>query len=629
MRRVPVGAAALSAVVALPVASTTTTMSAVCPTALLQRRLYFGHKKVEPVAATTAFINPTDPAASGAYTGQEFTPREVRNMVLPLVPAEGSVNVMEVLASIPEAAAKFLRFGQSLTPDAYFSTLLGSEFQCRGGQLQFAPNSPAKSLAQQEAAVKKGQRGSRGMAPPPPPPSSFVSQRGAPTGFAAQQHLQQQTAKTTFRTTTEVLEVMVEYVPSFFVDVEKILEKMPSDLKHMIGTANVIQFFKKYRNFFDTQTNHGQSEVKLRADITHSRRGAADLKFAAGSGAADYLQNAASGGPKPPRNSEGNLIMGLAPKVPMEFTPMGDVLANVSDFVSRHPAFDSRMGVVGLFEKFPEYFQIVDGKVRVRPSWVAPNALKEHGLRDSPLPNAMARIMEKVPTEAGRTVETAELFALLTLDEKQEIKAQFRSFPRFLRMHGKEVIVSRDNLQVKRFLAELEKSCDSLASERLETDSLSPNDPIHQIQANMEEVEANWAVKALYEALPLMQAAELEDFQLLLPKSIRDALPKNLADELRRHPSYFAVWTYPDDETMTIVQRAKLTTPQLSDTDLTKAVLNMLPANGNGIDADKLLRRVPLNVQRYLFRTGLKTTIKERLSAYIEITEKGQIRRKN
>eukprot|EP00658_Telonema_sp_P-2_P037385 TRINITY_DN26890_c0_g2_i2.p1 TRINITY_DN26890_c0_g2~~TRINITY_DN26890_c0_g2_i2.p1 ORF type:complete len:127 (+),score=29.66 TRINITY_DN26890_c0_g2_i2:174-554(+) len=126
-----------------------------------------------------------------------------------------------------------------------------------------------------------------------------------------------------------------------------------------------------------------------------------------------------------------------------------------------------------------------------------------------------------------------------------------------------------------------------------------------------------------------MQAAELEDFQLLLPKSIRDALPKNLADELRRHPSYFAVWTYPDDETMTIVQRAKLTTPQLSDTDLTKAVLNMLPANGNGIDADKLLRRVPLNVQRYLFRTGLKTTIKERLSAYIEITETGQIRRKN
>ena len=151
-------------------------------------------------------------------------------MVLPLVPAEGSVNVMEVLSSIPEAAAKYLRFGQSLTPDAYFSTLLGSEFQCRNGLLQFAPNSPAKALAQQEAAVKKGQRGSRGMAPPPPPPSSFVSQRGAPTGFAAQQHLQQQTAKTTFRTPTEVLEVMVEYVLSGDrTDVNSVVVKWEGD----------------------------------------------------------------------------------------------------------------------------------------------------------------------------------------------------------------------------------------------------------------------------------------------------------------------------------------------------------------------------------------------------------------
>lgn len=600
---------------------------AVRPTSMLQRRLYFGDRKVEAVKTTTSYINPADPTSTG-YTGKEFSTREVRNMVLPLVPVEGSVNVMDVLAGIPEAAANYLRHGQSLSPDAYFSTLLGSEFTCKAGQLQFAPNSPAKALAQQEMAFKKGQR--RGAAPPPPPPSSFVSQRGAPTGFAAQQHNQQQTTKTSFRTPTEVLEVMVEYVPSFFVDVQLVVEKMPPDLKQMLGTVTVVQFFKKYRNFFDTQTNHGQAEVKLRADITHSRRGAADIKFAAGTAAADYLQNAASGSaPRPPRNSEMNLIMGVAPKVPMEFTPMGDVLANVSDFVARHPAYDSRMGVVGLFEKFPEYFQIVEGKVRVRPSWVAPNSLKEHSVKDSPLPEVMRRIMEKVPNEEGKTIETNELFTVLTPDEKQEIKAQFRSFPRFLRMHGKEVIVSKDNLQVKRFFAELEKSCDSLASERLETDSLSPNDPIHQIPANMEaEAEANWAIKALYEALPLMQAAELEDFQLLLPRSIRDALPKNLAQELARHPTYFSVWTYPDDDTVTIVQRAKLTTPELSDADLTKALLGMLPASGNPLDADKLLRRVPLNVQRYLYRKGLKVTVRERLSNYIEVTDKGQIRRK-
>lgn len=456
--------------------------------------------------------------------------------------------------------------------------------------------------------------------PPPPPPPTFAKKAETNSNPFSQLQSRDAKAQMGFRTPPEVLDVMIDYVPTFFVNVQTLVDVLPPEVVQMFGSQSPLMFLKKYRFYFEVQQHHGVPEVKLRNEVTHPRRGTADVKFAAGVGSVDYLQNAgAAAVRKPPRSSEANLVMGLAPKCPSEFSPIGEFLSSVHEFVSAHPAFDSRIGVTGILEKYPEYFQIVDGKVRVRPSTVAPGALAEIGMADTPLKSICEKLMAALPAEDGKPMDTPALFAKLALEEKQAIKQNYRSFPRFLRMHGKLFVVSPDNTLVKRFVPELERSADALASERLESDFLSPSDPIHNIPVSMaENTSADWSIKELYDALPLMQAAELDDFRMILPTSVRDALPKDLGAELAKHPDYFSVWQYPDDETVTIVQRAKLNTPQPTADELARAMVPMVPQGG--LTCDQLLRRVPLPIQRYLYRHGVKKVVEEHLKQYFIIS---------
>ena len=560
-------------------------------------------------APRTAFCQP--PSRVAVYP-PPFSPKDVRTAIIAHVPKDGSsVPIGKVLEQIAPRILRFLMEETGISVDAYMRQYFGGDLTLSPlGQLAYArgraPNAPSATAARAPAAA----------VPPPPKPTFAAVKKDANTPFS---QLNSRGAQQGFRSPSEVLEVLIDYVPTYAINVQTLVEALPVEVTGMFGTMTPLMFLKKYRFYFDVQQHHGVPEVKLRSEVAHPRRGIADVKYASGSGSADYLMNSKAAGPsagirKPPRNSEANLVMGLAPKCPSEYTPLGDFLAQVHEYVSTHPAFDARLGVTGLLEKYPEFFQILDGKVRVRPSTVAPGSIAELSTTDSPLPEVTVKLQAALP-EAGKVMDTPGLFATLSLPEKQAIKQAFRSFPRYLRSHGKVFVVSPDNTMVKRFVPELERSADALASERLEHDSLSPSDPIHNIPAAMDaDSSADWSVKELYDALPLMQAAELDDFKLILTSSVRDALPKDLAGELAKYPDYFSVWQYPDDETVTVVQRAKLTTPEPTDDELARAIVPMIPQGG--LTTDQLLRRVPLPIQRYLYRTGAKKVIAERLKEY-------------
>ena len=120
-----------------------------------------------------------------------------------------------------------------------------------------------------------------------------------------------------------------------------------------------------------------------------------------------------------------------------------------------------------------------------------------------------------------------------------------------------------------------------------------------------------WALREVYQQLPLSQCVELEDHLFILPKAVRDLLPadrKELRRVLDTYPGYFAVWSYPDNPTIAVIQRARLPFAPMTDSMLAARIAPMVPQGG--ITFDRLLRKVSPLVQRYLYRNGLQTVLK-------------------
>ncbi|CUG94335.1 Hypothetical protein, putative [Bodo saltans] len=356
----------------------------------------------------------------------------------------------------------------------------------------------------------------------------------------------------------------------------------------------------------------------------------------AGGAAASSSNNASSGllgSRQPPRNSEESLLLALVTKCPAEWQVLAEFLRMATPIMQKHPAYDARLGALGFLERHNTYFQLADGKIRVRPFYCAPNSLDVWDATTSAHPHIIAKVLAALPTSpsvspspAGDnqpSVETGTLQALLTEDEKLTVRQSSKSFARFLRMHGKLLVVSSDNTRVRHFVPDNEPCADHVAARRLEADSLNPNDPVLQIPATMNDnamsyEDAVYSVRELYDALPLVQAVVLKDLLALVPNVIRQSLPSTV-EEMRalmlRYPEYFACWAYPDDPTQLVVQRAKLVTSDISKEDLVRAVLPLIPQGG--LDAEKLMRRVPLPVQRYFYKYGLERMLKEHMADYV------------
>ncbi|EKG06294.1 hypothetical protein TCSYLVIO_002604 [Trypanosoma cruzi] len=549
-----------------------------------------------------------------------YAPWEIRALLLPLIPLGGAtVALREVIPLLPTAAREEMqRDGGS--PLAYVRQHFSDDVVVRGVEL-------SRSTVDLDGVVPHG--GARQAAPPPPPPPL----PSANSSRAAAQRPSQ--AAGGAKTVLEVLDTLVEFIPTFFVQQQMVADQLPSEVKKQYADSSFLFYIKRFRHYVDIRAHHGSTEIRLRPDFAHPKRGAADTRYATGLSNSDMLSQLARGR-RPPRNSEANLIHFIIPRIPSTYTPLATVLQDVSDIVSRHPSFDPRLGVTGLFEKYPEYFQIVDSKLRVRPFHSAPNSLDDLNATTSPLPTIYAKIKQLVDEyaegkdytveaeKAAAVVPTGKLYALLNNTEKKEVKTRCRSFPRFLRLHGEEIVVSVDNMKVYQFRPTYERCAETIMDQRLSMGSLSPDDPVLKIPAAIDDnSSADWAVRELYDALPLMQCAELDEVMSLVPPSVKSALPQEqekLVEHLALYPDYFLTWPYPDDPRVIVVQRAKLEPLPMEGEDIARVVMPMIPQGG--IEVSRLLRRVPLPLQRHFYRHGLKKVLGEMKNYFLIVGEK-------
>ncbi|SCU68133.1 uncharacterized protein TEOVI_000745800 [Trypanosoma equiperdum] len=578
-------------------------------------------------ASTAVGIGNLRRGNSGASThAGGYAPWEIRALLVPLLPVGNTfVHISSVIHLLPSAARKEME--REGTPLQYIEKYLSDSVIVRGSLLS--------RITTGASSCDKGNGCNKASVAPPPPPISV----GRASGPASQQQQQQQglppRGGAGAKTTLEVLDMLIEFIPTFFVQHQMVADQLPSEITKQFADSSFLYYLKRFRHYIDIRASHGNTEIRLRPDFSHPKRGAADSLYTTGLSSNDILSQLARGR-RPPRHSEANLIQFIVPRMPIEYTPIATVLQDVSDIVSRHPSFDPRLGVTGLFEKYPEYFQITDSKLRVRPFRSAPNSLDDLNATTSPLPAIYEKVKQLVDAQAegkdyskesekaAAIVPTGKLYALLTNVEKTEVKAKCRSFPRFLRLHGEEIVVSVDSMKVYKFRPTYEPCAETLMDQRLMMSSLSPSDPVLKIPATMEESSsADWAVRELYDALPLMQCAELSEVMSLVPPSIRDALPKELeklVEHLALYPDYFATWPYPDDPTVMVVQRAKLEPLHLKNEDIVRMVLSFIPQGG--IEAHKLMRRVPLPLQRHFYRHGLKRVLGELKDYFLIVGDK-------
>jgi hypothetical protein len=480
------------------------------------------------------------------------------------------------------------------------------------------------------------------MEPPPPPQPTGPSQRyGGPAGVAGffggtplssgdttattVQCGHQEKAPVPLRTAVQVMDVLVEFIPTFYISVDDVAPNIPSNVQELFAGASLRFYLKRLKHYVDLRTAFNSTEVRLKPTFDHPRRGAADARYRIGGSGLNIAEGVQNSNQlrRPPRNSEANLIGLVAPRVPKTFTLLAEVLHEIAPIISRHPAFDARLGVVGLLGKYPEYFQLINGQLRARPYRVAPNSLGELDLETSPLPHVFEKVLARVEEaaagknyavateKAAAMVSTGRLYSLLNAHEKTEVKQKCRSFPTFLRLHGKDLVVSVDKMRVYKFIPEHEACVDTLMDERLRMNSLDPNDPILKIPAEMApESNADWAVRELYDALPLVQCAELDEVLSLVPPAVRDALPKEVAGVrslLEQYSEYFSIWPYPDDEDVIVVQRAKVEQPVLDQAEIVRMVVPLIPQGGTTLTS--LRTRAPLQLQRYFYRHGTVATL--------------------
>lgn len=636
-------------------------------------------------------------ASPAASPNEEFTPAEILDSVLKFVPSNSTLKLGEVLKLIPGPMAKcVVRQHHGL---GYFLKRHGSHvIQLNGDLLSRRTDSTASRSTPSEAAAPTGvadlppawrppekreisstpkevpsttaepskpsapqAAGGKGAAAPPPPPPFAripgqnikplhpVSAYGGLSGVGFH--------RTGGHSPQEILELLVDFIPTFWADIHDVEGMLPPQVKDLY--ANKLKFstfLRKYRFFFDVRNqNHGQ-EVRLREEIQHPRRGFADKRFSSTLVSSDLMNNLANAvksttaaaavvppppsinQPSRPQFSAQALLSIVYSCCPDDFVKVEVVQGKLPKEVTAMAQFQTPSGIGGIIEQNPEFFQIVEGKVRKRPAGVAPNALDSRTIKDSPMPDIFAKILQAVPNEPTQSVDTAVLLAGLEEEEKQRIRTDFRSFPRFLRSHGGQVMVSPDNLKVRRFdeslmpprpmKTEIPNPSDAAGS----ADSTPPPPPspldaeIQRATTSAEAVAgalelpttmpaepgATWALRELFDSLPLLQVAELDDVLFGLAPAIRAMLPserEELLQLLGKYPNYFEVWPFPDNPSVTIIKRTAVNIHLVPLTDLVRALYPLIPQGG--IACDKLLRKVPPPIQRYLYRHGFQKTLGE------------------
>lgn len=506
-------------------------------------------------------------------------------------------------------------------------------------------------------------------------------QQGGAAGHDPIQHAMEAAFMTkSWRSPAEIVDNLMDYIPSYWAPMKAVHNHLPFEIKELYqNKMKLSQFLRKFNYYFDTKLTQRGAEVRVRMDCSHPKKGAADDRYGQHQRRhqlqQDQHQAEFSAEQKASTSSSPSSTLDISPapnaslsaktalKKPLyvevdahtlagqlkqlcsnTFVPVKEFQAGLPNTITGHPEYDASAGVLPTLEKHPFIFQVVDGAVRLRQAGVAPNALEKLGRDqdDSPLPAIFAKVMQSLPSHPGdcSPVEISTVLAKLSSDEKTEIRNKYRSLPRFLRLHGAAIEVSRDNTTIRRWeepRGSTASTSGSVEEAALELDLQSAGDVEDPFEPQLAEGAAalpktggvadasavQWALKELYSGLPLSTAVPLDDAVSMLPAQMREAVMNSetpIQEQLNKYPDYFMCWASPDDEKTFIVQRTMIGVPEFELDEVVSVVKSLTPQGG--IASEKLLRRVPPRMQRFLFRHGLKTTLMKRPDEFLVVNDK-------
>ncbi|SCU69165.1 uncharacterized protein TEOVI_000072200 [Trypanosoma equiperdum] len=521
-----------------------------------------------------------------------------------------------------------------------FLTCASRELQRRGAASRVPPPLP-------NVRGTPTRLGSATKLPPPPPLPGAVASTHAALPWKSPQ---------------EVLLTFIEYIPTFYVPVHCVAAILSEDSrKYFIGRGRFLSFIKRYRFFFDVRVIDGvRADVKLRDDLNHPRRGAADEKFVMTDvgdvinyvALPEYIvsldsieQSNGSVALKPAAappavhvrlEERVPVLERLKALVPSEFTLIDQVEESVPEDVLFHPYFDCQGGLVAIASKFPEHFQVIEGMIRRRPPHLAPLALNDYTLDNSPIPDVAKMVQEQVCcSDIPQWVSITSLYEQLTRDQKKLIKREFKSFAGFLRAHGKSLSLSQDMLQVAKWIPHHKKDPTSLSSEGNGDDKkevITEGSSDGAARGNGSDTSARAApqtamkvqyeythiqvINELFDKFPSNRTLNLVEVLELVRPDMRYSLPKKVVAWLASYPSYFVV----DDPTEKDPQKVRIR--RASDRqplDIAFELYQYIPQEG--ITEDELLPKLSDFHREHVKRMGLPHVVNS-LSEWLILEER-------
>jgi hypothetical protein len=414
------------------------------------------------------------------------------------------------------------------------------------------------------------------------------------------------------------------------------------------GKGKFVLMLKKYRFFFDVRTSDiGMVDVKLRDDVNHPKRGAADAKymmtdvgdqrtytvrpeFITSMESIEVFQETVSVKPQqaPPAihvrmEERVPVVDRLKTLIPSQFTMIEEVEEKVPEDVLFHPYFDCQGGLPAIASKFPELFQVVDGLIRLRPPHIAPLATNDTALEKSSLPTVAEKVMKVVcATDIPQWVSITSIYEMLSLEEKRMIKKEFKSFAGFLRAHGASVSISQDTLKVSKWIPPTRRASaaptpTAAAPPATSTPGTSTG------TASMEKLYTpTHVINELFDRFPRNKTLSLPQVLELIPYDMRASVPKRVVLWLRGSSSYFVVENPDEMVPQNVrVRRATDTVPL----DIAQALYPFIPEEG--ISRQRLLQVLPEATQELVNRLELENVVQS-LSEYLELIDGDVFRKK-
>jgi hypothetical protein len=481
--------------------------------------------------------------------------------------------------------------------------------------------------------------GKKGLPPPPPLAGrKLATSAGGGTSSGAIA-----APSASWRSPAEVLTMMVEYVPTFYVPVNSVASILDDSARDFVkGKMKFVQFFRKYRFYFDLRNVDGvRMEVKLRDDVQHPRRGAADTKFslsdigeyATYSVKPEFVQSLDN------IDTRQDLVVHVRPVAPppsvqvrleervpvmerlkaivptKELTNIEQVEELVPEDILFHPYFDCQGGLIAIASKFPDVFQIVGGAIRHRPRHLAPLALDDYDADTTPEPEVLKLVLDSVNQhDVPVWVSVTSLYEQLTVPQRRRLKKSHKSFASFLRAHGKCLAVSVDLLKVSSWKA----PANALLDDAAEPGTTTP------LPGGIVQYTHTHVLNELFDCFPRGQALGLKAFMDMVPEHLRSSLPKNVVGWLASNRTYFVVDgadLTPPDASRVFIRRASDHAPL----DVALALYRYIPEDGIAVSA--LLEALPKATQAHVNQVGIKGVVNS-LPEWLELLDGDVFRRR-